>query len=241
MRRLLCLALVVPVMLAPSAGAAATSPSKFFVSMLAAGERQQSVRVGSVQNEGAGRIVQVTDAGRTQGVQQITYTNSGQTGHVTVLVTGGNAYVVGDAFTLANYMGFNADAAAAYAGQWIEIPSTDPDFKAVASDVTLSSAIGDLSVPQPVEQSPSTVIAGRIVTGVTGTQPAAAGSTAMMVSFFARETGTPLPVEEIILKGSYQATVTFSNWNERVRLTIPTHATLISTVGLVPTTCSCAS
>jgi hypothetical protein len=82
--------------------------------MLIAAAQQQSVHYTSVQSSGSDHVVQVADVGLDQGIQRITCTCNGQLGHVTVLVTGGNAYVLGDTFGLINYMGYNSDAATTY-------------------------------------------------------------------------------------------------------------------------------
>ena len=220
----------------PGAGSATTSPTARYTAIITAAGQQQSFRATSVQSGCAcgntDRISQVTDVATNQGSQQITYTSNGQTGHVTVLVTGGNAYVLGDAFALTNYMGYKPDAAASYSNQWIQIPPTDPDFRAVSTDVTLSSSVGDLYLPLPVSLSPNRSVNGRVVIGVMGTTPATTNSPAATVSLYARATGIPLPVEEDIVRGNYSAGLTFSHWNERLRIVAPANATPISTTGL---------
>lgn len=90
------------------AASSASSPDSLYSSMLIAAAQQKSVHYTSVQDCGctsAAHIVQVTDVASNQGIQRITVTAGGQTSHVTVLVTGGNAYVLGDSFALTNYMG----------------------------------------------------------------------------------------------------------------------------------------
>jgi hypothetical protein len=200
--------------------------------MLSAGEQQRSVHVTSVQSVGTERIVELADSGSTQGIQRITFTYNAQIGHVTVLVIGETAYVRGDSFTLTNYMRYRPDAATTYSGQWIQIPRTDPDFKRVSRDVTLPSSVGDLSIPPPLRLSPNRELNGRAVTGVTGTQGATPNAAAITVSLYARPSGIPLPVEQDVVQGGYLARVTFSRWNERVRIAAPANAIPISTTGL---------
>jgi hypothetical protein len=229
--RLLLCAMAVAVMLVPAAGAT-TSPSTLFASILDAGEQQQSVHYISTASSTSSHVVQVADVGPGQGIQRITCTCKGQLGHVTVLVTGGNAYVLGDTFGLINYMGFNADAATTYSERWVQIPPTDRNFKAVSSDVTLPSSIIDLSLPRPLRPSPNREVKGRAVIGVTGTVPATAGSPALTMTLYARASGTPLPVEEDVVKGDYSGSVSFSHWNERLHIATPPDATPISITGL---------
>jgi hypothetical protein len=208
--------------LAAPAASSATSPDTLFRAMLLAGQQQHSVHYVSVQQCGcAARIVEVTDAGATEGIQRVTVSSAGQIGHVTVLVTGGGAYVLGDVFSLVNYMGYKPEAAATYAGQWIQIPPTDPDYRAVSADVTLPSLMADLYVPGPLALSRARKIAGRTVMGVTGRRPATATSRALTVSIYAQAHGLPLPVEEDVVNGLDRSTVSFSRWNEPVQVDAP--------------------
>jgi hypothetical protein len=229
LRALLCASLAA-VILAPTANST-TSPNILFASMLIAGEQQRSVHFSSIQSAGADRVLMTVDAGVTQGIQRITCTCNGQLGHVTVLVTGGNAYVLGDTFGLTNYMHYKSDAVANYSERWIQIPPTDPNFKAVSADVTLASSIGDLYAPTPRWLSAGGGKGSSLI-GVSGTKPATANSPAITVSLYTRATGKPLPVEEDIVKGTYQAKLTFEHWNERVQIATPANATPISTTGL---------
>jgi len=216
----------------PAAGSTTLSAQNLYASMIVAGKAQESVHYTSIQNAGVDRVVMSADVAATQGIQRITYTSNGQTGHVLVAVTGGNAYVLGDTFTLINYMGYNAAAAASYSEQWIQIPPTDPDFKAVSADVTLPSSIGELDVPTPVADSSSMEVNGKLVIGVMGTAPATSSSDVSTVYLYARSTGRPLPVQEYVMQGDSQTTTTFSRWNERVNIGTPANATPISNTGL---------
>src|SRR5690349_4500560 len=86
-------------------GAAATSsPQALLTSILSAGRAQHSVHYVSDARLGTLRVIQVADAATAQGIQRITYVKAGHSGHVTVIVSGRNAYVRGDVFALANYM-----------------------------------------------------------------------------------------------------------------------------------------
>jgi len=230
LRPLLC-ACAGAIVFVPAAGSATSSPTNLYTAMIAAGKKQESVHYTSIQNVGTDRVVMSADVAATQGIQRIAYTKNGQTGHVLVAVTGGNAYVLGDAFTLVNYMGYNAAAAAAYSDQWIQIPPTDPDFKAVTANVTLPSSVGELDVPTPLVDSPSMEVNGRVVIGVMGTAPATSSSSSMIVSLYAGPAGR-LPFEEYVMQGNSQSTTRFSRWNERIKIGAPVNATPISDTGL---------
>ena len=231
------------VVIAPSAGAT-IAPSALYSSILVAGEEQHSVHYVSVQTSGPDRIVEVADAARTEGIQRITYTQGGQTGKVTVLVTPASAYVRGDAFALAKYMGYAEAASVVYSERWIQIPVTDPDYAPVSTDVTMPEAV-EVYVPAPVWSSSSAPIQGQAVVGVSGSRPATAKSPALSITLWARATGTPLPLTQEITKGLYSATVTFTRWNEPLRISAPSDATPIGSTGLesgaAKSNCGCAS
>jgi hypothetical protein len=206
-------------------------------------EAAKSVHYVSVQRAGADRIVEVADAAWDQGVQRITVTHAGQTGHVTVIVTPGSAYVKGDTFALTNYMGYKPAAATTYSERWIEIPSSDHDYNAVSSDVTMPQAV-QLYVPTPMWLNSSADVQGQPAIGVSGVKPATTTSPPVTITLFARATGAPLPIEQDIVKGAYTATITFSRWNERVRVAAPASPTPITTTGLeakAAKACGCSS
>jgi hypothetical protein len=52
------------------------------------------------------------------------------------------------------------------------------------------------------------------------------------MTLYARASGTPLPVEEDVVKGDYSGSVSFSHWNERLHIATPPDATPISITGL---------
>src|SRR5258708_979430 len=130
----------------PFAVSAAVSPAVLLSSALQAGRAQHSVHYVSKARLGDNRVTEVGDVGGGQGIQRIAYSKGNRNGRATVIVSGNAVYVRADAFTLVNFMGFKPAAAVTYGGAWVLIPSTDADFSTVARDVTLSSAIGDLTL-----------------------------------------------------------------------------------------------
>ncbi len=159
----------------PSAAAAAAAPSKELASILAAARTQVSVHYTSDTNFGAGQLSFVGDAGLVDGSQVITFRKSGKTGHVTVIVSGETAYIRGDAFTLANYIGFKAAAASDYAGRWVRFPHTDAGYPTLAAGVTLPSVVGEIGVAGQLSSVPTTKIAAQLVFGIKGVDSPASG------------------------------------------------------------------
>jgi hypothetical protein len=215
----------------PLAVSAAVSPSALLGSILGVARSQRSVHYVSAARVGASRVSQVGDAGVSQGIQRITFRTGNKTGHVTVIVSAGTAYVRGDALSLVNYMGFNATAAARYAGVWVLIPHSDRDYATVAYAVTLSSTIAGLTPSGPLVSVPATKVAGQQVLGVRGKTPSPPGGPGI-ATLYARANGSPLPVEEVIDQGNLRGTITLVNWNQPVHVATPTHAVPISTTGL---------
>lgn len=197
--------------------------------VLAAGRAQQSVHYVSIASAPRIGTTIVGDAARREGIQQITFRRSGRTGHVTVMVIARTAYVRGDAFTLANYMGIKPSAAARYANSWILIPRSDSGYSTVAAAVTLASAIDELKLSRPLAKVPVRTINGQLVIGISGKDPTSPGGRAT-ATLYARATGTPLPVREQTRLGTGRISVTFSRWNEPVQLRAPAHAVPIAKV-----------
>ena len=214
----------------PAVPVAAASPGSLLASILAAGRAQRSVHYVSTARSGAIRVVAVADVGATKGVQRITFSKAGATGHVTVVVSARTAYVRGDAFVLVNYMGFKPAAAAKYANAWVFIPRTDRAFAAVAEDVTLPSTMGSLKGPGRPIAAPSTTIGSRRVVGVQWR--ARVGGKSVVATLYARAAGTALPVEQRASSGGNLISVIFSRWNEPIHVTAPKPAVPIATTGL---------
>jgi len=212
----------------PSAVSASGTPAQLLASILAAARAQHSVRYVTSASLGSSHVSQVGDAGANQGIQRITFRAAGKTGRVTVMFVDGSAYLRGDAFTLVDYLGFKAGTAAAYAGRWILVPHSDGSYSTIAAGVTFASAIGELRLSAPLTRLPNTTIAGTRVIALRGKSSTAPGSVA--ATLYARAAGPPLPVREVAKAGTTRAVVTFSRWNEPVRLSVPAAAVPISTV-----------
>jgi hypothetical protein len=215
----------------PATVSASQSPAALQQSILAAAKAQRSVHYLAVAQIGGIRIGQVGDAALSEGIQRITYSRGGKTGHVTVIVSSNTAYIRGDAFVLVNYMGFKAVAATKYAGVWVLIPHTDSDYLTVAAGVRLASTIDALELPRPSSILPASTIGGQRVIGVTGKLRASSGLTAV-ASLYARSSGLPLPVREQATGNGARFAQTLSHWNESVRVAVPSSAVPISTTGL---------
>jgi hypothetical protein len=215
--------------IAPALAIAAT-PAALLRSMLAAARTQHSVHYVSNGHFGPARIVQVGDVGDGKGIQRITFNPGGQTGHVVVIVAAGKAYVRGDAFTLVNFMGFNAAPAKKYAGRWVMIPHSDRDFATVADDVTLATTVAHLTFPGTLGPAPKIKIAGRAAVGVQW--QAMANGKPVVSALYAPASGKPLPIQERSANGTDGVTITYSGWNAPLHIAVPKSAVPIAKTGL---------
>lgn len=169
------------------------------------------------------------DVAGDRGIQRITFTKHGRTGHVMVRVAHRTAYIRGDAFTLHGYMGFTSAQASRYAGRWISLPHTSSGYKTVAAGVTFSSLLR-LLYPHGNPVRVSGTLDGRKVVGVRVKQRNS--GLRYIETLWAKKHGTPLPVEEYQVAPSkgYWQRVTMSRWNEPVHVRAPAHAVPISVV-----------
>jgi hypothetical protein len=200
---------------------AAVSPSQLVSAALAKARTQTSVHYVSSQVFGSTSVRFSGDAGRDRGIQRITLSKGGRVGHVTVVVVANTAYVRGDAFTLTNYMRVPASSAAAWAGKWLSLAPSAPDFAPVAAGVRLASTISELSMPAPFRSAGTSTRQGRRVVGITSHfQRAGHTITETLYVDLART----LPLQQVGTSGTIRLTATFSRWNEPVSVTAPTSA-----------------
>jgi hypothetical protein len=211
--------------LAGPAGASAP-PDRLVSSALAAARAQRSVHYVVAAVSSTVNVRMVGDAALDRGIQRITYRRAGKTGQVTVLVVANTAYVRGDAFALASYMGFSGAAATRFAGRWIKIPHTAPSYPTVSEAVRLRSTIKEITLPRPRVALPESVLNGRRVIGIRNTSMASGHRVTR--TLYVRAAGLRLPVAEVTRDGGNRISVTFSNWNQPVNVSAPTGATLIS-------------
>jgi hypothetical protein len=205
---------------AAAASFAAQSPTALRASILAAARTQHSVHYDST-SVGPVRTQIVGDAAADRGIQRITFTQSGKTGHVTVVVIKRTAYIRGDAFTLNTYMELPAPGAARYANRWISVAHANRAFADIAADVTLGSFVQSLNLGGKTVRVTGTV-GGRKVVGVRMTR--SEQGLREVETLFARTGRLHLPVEEKdVVQGQGWTQATMTRWNEPVRLHAPAH------------------
>lgn len=187
----------------------AQSPAAVERAVIAAARGQRSVHYVSHSSGNGSTVTQEADVARDRGIQRITFTANGRTGHVTVVVVNGVVYVRGDAFALQNDERFTASEAQSDAGAWVLIPQGSRLYRDTATDVTLPSAVADLRLVGHVAAANASAVTGTLVgVGVPATLSYVPGR-------------PPLPVKEVIHVPGGSASVVMSRWNEAVDVTAP--------------------
>lgn len=222
------LLLLLPVAATVAAQAsAAPSPGALRTSIRSAALARSSVHYVNVAVGASGRLTIVADVARDRGRQQITWRLGKKTSHLTIVVAGGAAYLHGDAVSLQRFH-FRTAAATKYAGVWIRIPPTSSAYGSTAAAVTLASTVDELAPQGQLTAVAPTTLAGRRVVGIRGRS--AVGATARTVTLYARASGAPLPVKEVVTAQSFRSTFVLSRWNEPVRVRAPAKSVALSTV-----------
>jgi hypothetical protein len=230
MRRIATLMIVTAAVAATAAVAlAAQSPKTLRASIVAAARAQRSVHWSATEIIGAVAVTTGTDATKTGGVQHVTLAIGKERAHVRIVVTGGVAYVRGDALGLQLNLGLTAAQAKKYAGRWISIPKLDPSYAPTAAGDTMDSVVRELA-----PHGRLSLISGKLhgvrvigVRGISGT-----GKKKMAEVLITSAHGQRLPLEEDTLAPGKHAIghTEFSKWNETVKVTAPASSTPIGAV-----------
>jgi hypothetical protein len=230
MRRIATLVLVTAALAATAAVAlAAQSPKALSGSIVAAARAQRSVHWTATEVIGSVALTTGTDAGKTKGVQHVTFAIGKQRAHVKIIVAGGVAYVRGDALGLQLNLSLTTAQAKKYAGAWISIPKLDPAYAPTAAGDTMDTVVSQLA-PHGRLSLISGKLHGIRVIGVRGVSGSGTKKTAEVL--ITRAHGKRLPLEQDIVSPGKHAIghTAFSKWNETVQVTAPASSTPIAAV-----------
>ena len=207
---------------------AAQSPRTVRASILNAANAQQSVHYVTTQAIGNALITLKGDVEAADGIQHITLKVGKRTGHLTILALDQTAYMQGDALGL-EAQGLTKAQATKYSGQWISVPKGDKLYGPTVDDVTLGSAIKNITPRGKLTAATRKVHGTRIVAvrGISGT-----GKKKVIRVLAAKAKGKRLPLEEdeINLGQQYLSHTLLSKWNESVTVQAPASSTPIATV-----------
>jgi hypothetical protein len=141
-------------------------PDAIVLDSLKTAEAEPGFVTHSAEEYGGVSMSMVTQSGRNSGLQSITVRDGAQRGKVSIVLTGQNIFVKGNAFGL-QYMGFSPTAAAAESGQWVEATggASEPKmevgfYQSAAASLTVSSAVEEIGLDGPITLVPALVMRG---------------------------------------------------------------------------------
>ena len=162
-------------------------------------------------------ILYSDDVGRDSGRQTLEISTGIQT-HV--LIANGAEYFDGNYSALTVFYGLSAAAARKIGNRWVSVPTSNRDYGAVASQVTLASALRHVMPDGQLTETAPRKLDGTPVIGIRGR------SGTDVVTLEVTRSKTPLPLAAIInAPGSTSpigsTTVKFTDWGERLGIKPP--------------------
>jgi hypothetical protein len=203
------------------AGASAPNPFAQMKLVLANANAQQSVRVTTTANQSGMKILEITDAGRSEGRQSITLTSGGKSNTIIGELIAGQLFVKGDAAILTSYLALSQGNANELAGQWFGIPKSSGYYAEVAQGLTLSTGIAEVTMTSTVKSAPNTTINGTKVEVLKGTSVKSSLEASFKETLYFTIAKKPLPVEVTQTVQGSVGTIAFSHWNEKINLVAP--------------------
>jgi hypothetical protein len=199
---------------------------------LAAARSQRTVHFSATSTVGSESITIVADVASTKGQEAITVTSGGHTGHVSARLVKKVAYFRGDAAGLEGYLGLPSTLAPKYANRWISFEPSDQYYKTVSQAMTISSAVGQISVKTPVSTGPTSTVNGSAAIGITGTTTSLGSKGPAALYVPAQGSLLPLRYTGQGKEQKQKATgeVDFSNWGESFSVVAPAKAVRSSSV-----------
>jgi hypothetical protein len=194
-----------------------------------------SLAISSAQKEGTAHMaVSVSSSGGSETISQDSAVHSGRqqiaigADNASIVVIGKTTYIEGSAGGLSQYFSYPTTVAIELAGFWISYGPKDPGYSVISSGVTLSAALGQLRPTSALRKLGPSVVDGKPVFGVSGTEGADS------VTLYVSANGDPLPVAATETSGtsssSTVATISTSDWHERLALRPPSHSVAISSI-----------
>ncbi len=220
-------------------GLAVTTDASASVAAGSSGSLKQAVEnsVAAATGAGSARItVQFFSGSSTGKVVQDSSLDSGKQtvaigkGLASTLLTGGAAYISGNGAGMTSYFGLPSALVQSLAGRWISVQPTDSAYKSVTANMSLPSALAEVTPSGKLVAGKRLKVDGQQVKTIAGTAPGGGGRLTLFVSADARS----LPVQAVESVGSGKSAsgeiVTFSRWGEQLHVSAPSVAVPISTL-----------
>ena len=185
-----------------------------------------SVHVQITTSSSGGSVVFSDDATAAGGRQVITVNKNE---HTTVLLIGGVDYVQGDAAALQGFYGLPPAQAQQAAGEWISIKPGQKlgqsAYADVTAGITLASVASETQFGGPYTAVKQTSVDGQQVDGVSAPVPADAKLPKGARSVLYVAAGAPYRpvVSEVQGAPGVTNTTAFSDWGEKLQLSVPAH------------------
>ncbi len=113
--------------------------------------------------------------------------------------------------------------------KWMSISKADSGFASLTAGVLMPTIPSQIEMPSPKLLAGTEKVAGVTVKSLRTT--VVQGSSTMTGTLFVRATGAPLPVEQKFERtGGGSIFVSFSGWNETVRVSAPRTSVPLSSV-----------
>ncbi|MGA2529267.1 MAG: hypothetical protein ABSG36_08925 [Acidimicrobiales bacterium] len=215
-------------------GIATKTGKQIVAAALAATKTQSSFHFVEVASTTASSVSIVGDVGSSSGEQRITVSESGESGHITLLLADKTAYFSGDTFGLEGFTGMSKADATPLAGKWIAVPSSNSTFSALSASLAVKTAAAQLvSLTGTLTRGKASTELGHKAIAVKAAEKNKSGSLAL--TMYVATTGAALPIR---VEGTTQATgsaarsitATFSNWGEKLNLSAPASSEPIADV-----------
>jgi hypothetical protein len=146
-----------------------------------------------------------------------------------VEVVGHTVYMLGNQRALKFNFNFTSQQVAVIGTNWVSVPSSDSAFASFAYDVTVSTALDEVSPSGHLTESPARTIDGQRLIAISGGVPSGfSGGATSRATLYVTADSDPLPVRAVIETSLANAnktrltlTGTLSDWGERVAVTPP--------------------
>lgn len=221
------------------------------LSLAVTSEASASLAVGSSESEGQALMHSITAATAAGSARiMVQFFSGSATGRVvqdsslhsgeqtvaigkeraSVVLVGGAAYFSGNSKGLTSYFGMPSALVSTLAGHWVSVQSTDSAFQAVTANVSLPSALVNVTPSGSLIAGKRSKVDGQWVKSISGEAPGGGGRLTLFITANARS----LPIEAAESSGVGRSAkgeiVTFTRWGEHVHVATPSGAIPLSTL-----------
>jgi hypothetical protein len=180
-----------------------------------------SVRVVTSLTSKGVRLVTLTNASQTGGLQTVTLTEAGKSNSVTIELLAGILYVKGDYTMLTSYLALSKSNATKFANKWFTISAGNVEYEEVGQGLTISSVMDQVTMTPSVVARAPTTMSGKKVDVLSGMTVKTALDPSISVTLYYSSAKTPLPIEVTGSPQGSKAVILFSHWGEKVKLVAP--------------------